>query len=153
MLQHEMQHYQVGTRMLALSNRKVSLHNRSPVLHVPVPPDPFSHVHIDLVGPFPLPMAVLILTSIDRSTHWLEEIPLLCTTADICVRTFMNEWIAILVSQDTSPQTRVHSLLFRCGPWSLYSLVTCSSWTKILSWVPLENCPSPKLNLGCYLPI
>ena len=50
----------------------------SPVQPIAVHAQPFTHLHIDLVGRLPTAKGGLryLLTMVDRSTRWLEAIPL-----------------------------------------------------------------------------
>jgi hypothetical protein len=61
-----------------------------------VPSKRFSHVHIDLVGLLPVAEdgSTYILTMVDRSTRWLEAIPLHTMEAKVCVVAFINTLVA-----------------------------------------------------------
>ena len=72
-----------------------SRHTKPPVLPIPVPEDRFSHVHVDLVGPFsPDRGFKYLLTMIDRTTRWPEAVPLANTTADTVLRAFLDHWVS-----------------------------------------------------------
>ena len=55
-----------------------------------------THVHMDLVGPLPVSSDSFsyILTMIDRTTRWLEAVPLKEMTASMCSAAFMSSWVA-----------------------------------------------------------
>lgn len=74
---------------------KVRRHLHSPILHILVPTEAFTDIHIDLVGPLP-PSAGFnySFTIIDRYSQWLEAIPLRTTTADDCAQALMLHWMA-----------------------------------------------------------
>ena len=57
---------------------------------------PFSHMHVDLVGPLPVSSDgfIHILTMIDRTTRWLEAVPLKEMTASTCSAAFIASWVA-----------------------------------------------------------
>ena len=60
-----------------------------------VPADRFTHVHVDIVGPFsPDNGHRYLLTMIDRTTRWPEAVPIADTTADTVVRAFLAGWVA-----------------------------------------------------------
>ena len=74
---------------------KVQQHVQSPVVQMPVPPIPFSVVHVDIVGPLPNSSGYsYLLTVIDRSTRWPEAIPLRDITAKECAEQFLLHWVA-----------------------------------------------------------
>ncbi len=68
----------------------------SPPLHIANPSQRFSHLHLDLVGPFPTSAGghTHLLTVIDRSTRWAEAIPLHSTSAESCAAALIGGWIA-----------------------------------------------------------
>lgn len=73
---------------------KVIKHHHSPVIEMPVPMEPFSHIHVDLVGPFhPSHGFTHLFPIIDRSTHWPEAIPVSNTAAEMCADVLLN-WVA-----------------------------------------------------------
>ncbi|KRY80520.1 Retrovirus-related Pol polyprotein from transposon 17.6, partial [Trichinella pseudospiralis] len=82
--------------------RKVftTLHGLSPVsaytgIRFDVPDRRFDHVHVDIVGPLPLPRGFsYLLTVIDRFTRWPEVVSLNNTSADTVCRAFLSTWVA-----------------------------------------------------------
>ena len=75
---------------------KVTKQPAAPVQPIPIPQSRFSHVHVDLVGPLPVSSDsfTYILTIIDRTTRWLEAVPLKDMTASTCSAAFMSSWVA-----------------------------------------------------------
>jgi transposase InsO family protein len=65
-------------------------------LHIANPSQRFSHLHLDLVGPFPASAGghTHLLTVIDRSTRWAEAIPLRSMSAESCAAALIGGWIA-----------------------------------------------------------
>ena len=63
---------------------------------IPVPLHKFSHVHVDLVGPWPQSAEghTHLLTVVDRTTRWAEAIPLQSTTAQVVADSFVANWVA-----------------------------------------------------------
>ncbi len=56
----------------------------------------FNHVHIDLVGPLPEAEdgSTYLLTMVDRTTRWLEAVPLRSMEAAACADAFIGTWVA-----------------------------------------------------------
>ena len=74
---------------------KTSRHTKPPVLPIPVPEARFSHVHVDIVGPFSPDRGFrYLLTMIDRTTRWPEAAPLANTTADTVLQAFLDHWVS-----------------------------------------------------------
>ena len=66
-----------------------------PVQTIPMPVEHFSHVHVDLVGPFVSNQGQhYIMTMIDRTTCWPEAVPIADATADTVLQAFLAAWIA-----------------------------------------------------------
>jgi len=62
---------------------------------ISVPSRRFSHVHIDIVGPLPSSQnCSYILTMIDRTTRWLEAVPISSISTETCVKAFISTWIS-----------------------------------------------------------
>ena len=81
----------------ACATSKVARHMIPPVRPIPTPAERFSHVHVDIVGPFPSDQGKrYLLTMIDRTTRWVEAIPVANTTADTVLQTFLECWVSPL---------------------------------------------------------
>ena len=65
----------------ACQNAKITTQQTAPIHPIPVPACRFSYIHVDLVGPLPVSAGghSHIMTFIDRSTHWVEVVPLSST--------------------------------------------------------------------------
>jgi cleavage and polyadenylation specificity factor subunit 1 len=61
-----------------------------------VPAQRFSHVHLDLVGPLPTSREGYryLLTMVDRTSRWLEAVPLRNMEASTCADAFVAAWVA-----------------------------------------------------------
>jgi transposase InsO family protein len=74
---------------------KVTGQPAAPVQPIHVPGKGFSHVHVDLVGPLPVAEdGSTYITMMDRSTRWLEAVPLRNMEAKTCVEAFINTRVA-----------------------------------------------------------
>jgi transposase InsO family protein len=74
---------------------KVTKQATTAVAPIPIPAKRFSHIHVDLVGPLPASADGFkyIFTIIDRSTRWLEAVPLRDMEANSCVTALLHHWI------------------------------------------------------------
>uniref|UniRef100_A0A0K8UV92 RNA-directed DNA polymerase n=1 Tax=Bactrocera latifrons TaxID=174628 RepID=A0A0K8UV92_BACLA len=80
---------------LQCQRNKVIRHNSSILQRRSMPNQRFGHLHIDIVGPFPLSEGNrYCLTVIDRFTRWPEAFPVPNMTAPIVARALLNGWIA-----------------------------------------------------------
>ena len=80
---------------LSCQRGKVHRHIHLQPAAIPVPHRRFAHIHVDLVGPLPLSRGFQYLfTVIDRTTRWLEAIPLTSITAADCAQALFTGWIA-----------------------------------------------------------
>ena len=75
---------------------KVTKQPRAAAQHIPIPARRFSHVHIDLVGPLPHSSDGFnhIFNMVDRSSRWLEAVPLSSTDTATIAAAFTSNWIA-----------------------------------------------------------
>jgi len=75
---------------------KVSTQPAAAVESIAVPHRRFTHVHIDLVGPLPCSAQGYryLLTIIDRSSRWLEAVPLRDMEAASVADAFVHSWVA-----------------------------------------------------------
>jgi cleavage and polyadenylation specificity factor subunit 1 len=77
---------------------------RVPVQSIPLPSRRFAHLHVDIVGPLPMSKGfTYVFTMIDRSTRWVEVVPL--TTTD-CAVAMVREWVACFGVLDTVTSDR-----------------------------------------------
>lgn len=80
---------------ISCQTSKVHQHVHTTPQQMHVPPTPFSHIHVDLVGPLPPSSGfTYLLTIIDRTTRWPEAIPLASTTAPDCAAAIIHHWVA-----------------------------------------------------------
>lgn len=62
---------------------------------IPVPDEPFSLIHVDLVGPMPPFYGYThLLTIINRSSQLPEAMPMSKTTADACADALLFHWVS-----------------------------------------------------------
>ena len=75
---------------------KVTKQPAAAVQPIAVPERRFSHLHVDLVGPLPTSQDGYryLLTAIDRSTRWLEAVPLKDMETASCTEALAAQWIA-----------------------------------------------------------
>ena len=74
---------------------KIHRHISAPLGTFNLPDRRFDHVHVDIVGPLPLPRGKSYLfTMIDRFTRWPEVFPMSDMTTDSCVQAFLQGWIS-----------------------------------------------------------
>ena len=75
---------------------KVTRQEEAPVEPIDVPATPFTHVHVDLVGPLSPSSKghTYLMTMIDRTTRWPEVVPLSNVTAQLVADTFAETWVA-----------------------------------------------------------
>jgi transposase InsO family protein len=80
----------------ACHRAKVTRQPPAAVQPIPVPAVRFTHIHVDLVGPLPTSADgyVYLFTIIDRSTRWLEAIPLRSMDTAACVDALITGWVA-----------------------------------------------------------
>jgi hypothetical protein len=69
---------------------------RRAVQQIPVPSNRFSHIHVDIVGPFPTSEMGFsyLLTVMDCSTQWLEAVHMRNMEAATCTGALIAGWIA-----------------------------------------------------------
>ena len=71
---------------------KVTRQEVAPVEPIPVPSTPYTHVHVDLVGPLPASSKghTYLLTMVDRTTRWPEVVPLNSISAQVVADAFVD---------------------------------------------------------------
>jgi len=80
----------------ACSRAKVTRQPPAAVNPIPVPSQRFSHIHVDFVGPLTTSKEGFryLFTIIDRTSRWLEAIPMSTMDTDTCVEALISNWIA-----------------------------------------------------------
>ena len=74
---------------------KVSRRTKTEVIPIPIPGRRSSHIHVDIVGPFPSSSGYThLFTIIDRTTRWPEAIPLSSTSASDCAKALFSTWFS-----------------------------------------------------------
>ncbi len=93
---------------LACQRHKIHRHTR--LVPIPIPQWGFSHLHFDLVGPLQYTNSLnYIFTIIDRTSKWMEAIPLSETSAAACAKVLSFTWISRFgmpetITSDRGPQ-------------------------------------------------
>lgn len=74
---------------------KIVRHTRAPVQLIRVPDDRFSHIHVDIVDNLPISSNGhrYLFTMIDRTTRYVEAVPLVSKTAEECASELLSHWI------------------------------------------------------------
>ncbi|MBX9657126.1 MAG: DDE-type integrase/transposase/recombinase [Nitrospiraceae bacterium] len=80
----------------ACSRAKVTKQPAAAVQPIPVQCQRFSHIHVDLVGPLPTSKEGYryLFTIIDRTSRWLEAVPLAAMDAEACAGALISNWVA-----------------------------------------------------------
>jgi transposase InsO family protein len=98
---------------------------------IAIPGHRFTHIHLDIVGPLPASSdgAAYLLTMIDRSTRWLEAVPLSSTEATTCTAAFLSTWVArfgvpAVVTTDRGPQFTGHVWAEFCKKLGIQHITT-----------------------------
>ena len=81
---------------VACQRGKVVRHVKTEEEKIAIPKQRFSHVHVDIVGPWPTTKEGYryLLTIIDRSTRWFEVAPLQSVTSELVLDAFVTTWVA-----------------------------------------------------------
>ncbi len=68
----------------------------APIQPIQVPARRLSHIHVDLLGPIPVAADrfTYLLTIIDRTTRWLEAVPLRNMETATFVEALITTWIS-----------------------------------------------------------
>jgi cleavage and polyadenylation specificity factor subunit 1 len=95
---------------LACQQGKIHRHTCLAPKPIPIPQQHFSHLHVDLVGPLQYSNNFnYIFTIIDRTSKWMEAIPLSDTSAAACAKALTFTWISRfgvpeMITSDRGPQ-------------------------------------------------
>jgi hypothetical protein len=110
---------------LCCQQGKIHRHVRLQPLLIPIPQRRFSHIHIDFVGPLQSSNnCSYILTVIDRTSKWMEAIPLVEMFTAACAKALTFSWISRFGVLETI--TSDHGPQITSNLWSqLCSFVRC----------------------------
>lgn len=73
---------------------KIQHHTRPHIQKIAIPSTRFEHIHMDIVGPFPVSNGNrYILTIIDRFTRWPEAYPIKDISSITIAKTFVNQYL------------------------------------------------------------
>ena len=62
--------------------------------NIPVPDQRFSHLQVDIVGPLPPSEGHrYLLTILDRTSRWIEALPLIEANSESCATAFIRGWL------------------------------------------------------------
>lgn len=75
---------------------KITRHTRTPTQMINVPDERFTHIHVDIVDNLPPSQEGYryLFTMIDRTTRWVEAVPMIEKSAETCANAFINNWIS-----------------------------------------------------------
>jgi hypothetical protein len=75
---------------------KASRHHTAAVQPIAIPARRFTHIHVDIVGPLPAATcgSRYLFTVVDRSSHWLEALPMRDIAAASCKDVLIAGWIS-----------------------------------------------------------
>lgn len=80
---------------ISCQKSKIQTHIHSSAPQIPVLTRSFSHLHADLVGPLPVSVGSnYLFTKVDRTTKWLEIIPLSSIFAASCAQALLSGWVS-----------------------------------------------------------
>ena len=80
---------------ISCQKSKIQTQIRSSAPQIPVLTRSFSHLHVDLVGPLPVSVGSnYLFTMVDRTTKWLEIIPLSSIFAASCAQALLSGWVS-----------------------------------------------------------
>ncbi len=101
---------------LACQQGKIHRHTCLAPQPIPIPQRRFSHLHVDLVGLLQYSNnSNYIFTIIDRTSKWMEAIPLSDTSAAACVKALTVTWISCFGVPETITSDR--GLQFTSNLW------------------------------------
>jgi hypothetical protein len=119
---------------------KVSPQPAAPIQPIPATDRKFTHVHVDTVSPLPTSAEGFsyLFTMVDRSTRWLEAVPIQSISAQQCVDTFISTWVArygvpATITSDQGRQFTSAPIIRRAMAWlreamSKLRLLSGQSW-------------------------
>ena len=119
---------------------KIQTHIRSPIQPIPVPGRRFYHLHVDLVGPLPQYSGFnFLFTIVDRTSRWLEAIPLQSTTAEECAKVLLRSWIPTFRVPSVITSNRgaqfTSSGLISASSCGLFTHQPCPSTHSLMAWL------------------
>ena len=80
---------------LSCQTSKIHRHTESGIGTLPQPQRRFVHIHVDIVRPLPPSKGLRYLfTIVDRSTRWLEAVPMVDVMSSSCAAAFLCAWVS-----------------------------------------------------------
>jgi transposase InsO family protein len=117
---------------------KVHKHVHLQPAEIPVPHRRFAHIHIDLVGQLPPSSSHMYLfTVIDRTSRWLEAIPLPSITLADCARALFAGWISRF--RVPSPITSDRGAQFTSALWAALCSLLNINHSPTTTYHPQSN--------------
>jgi transposase InsO family protein len=123
----------------ACQQAKITKQPRASVQSIPIPGRRFTHVHVDIVGPLPASAEgfMYLLTMVDRTSRWIEAVPLRDISAASCVDAFLFNWVARFGVPETLTSDR--GTQFSSASWASLCCKLGVKHTMTTSYHPQAN--------------
>jgi cleavage and polyadenylation specificity factor subunit 1 len=117
---------------------KTTRHQNTGIGQFPLPRRRFGHIHVDIVGPLCSSQGQRYLfTIIDRSTRWLEAIPMTGITAADCASALLSGWVSRFGIPDHITSDRGRQ--FISNLWNALAMLMGSKLHTTTSYRPQSN--------------
>jgi hypothetical protein len=127
---------------------EIQRHTKTRLLHIPVPQRRIAHILIDLVGPLQFNNNCnYVFTIIDRTSKWMEAIPLATIIAADCARALVFHWITIFGVSATINSD--HKLQFTSSLWAALCEMLSISHCQTTAYHPEANSAVERLHHYC----
>ena len=117
---------------------RLTQHCNTGIGQFPFPRRRFGHIHVDIVGPLCSSQRYRYLfTIIDRTTRWLEAVPMMNATAGDCAAALLNGWISRFGVPDHMTSDRGRQ--FTSDLWKALALLMGTKVHTTTSYRPQSN--------------